>query len=326
MIWTAELDDDLRRLYSAVPNAELARQFGVTPAAIRNRAWRLEITGDRSWSEEDIRILSEAYRTALTSEELNIRGMALDFSRSYNAVVTKAGKMGLTNLKRKGVIAPRVKVRKTKNDEELRALQSANARERIARNGHPRGMAGKRHSDDTKAWLAVTSKRWNSTRTEEQKAAVKLKALKTKVDRYGTVAPNISRGSWMAGWREIGGKRNFYRSRWEANYARYLQWLKDRGDISDWQHEPETFWFEKIKRGVRSYLPDFRVWENDGTTKLHEVKGWMDKRSKTCLNRMRIYHPKESVIVIRQKQYYEIYNKLGRLLPGWEWSARDDRS
>jgi hypothetical protein len=152
-----------------------------------------------------------------------------------------------------------------------------------------------------------------------------MRAMRTKVARHGSIAPNVSHGNWKAGWREIGGKRNYYRSRWEANYARYLEWLKSRGEIVDWQHEPETFWFDAIKRGVRSYLPDFRVWEKDGSTPLHEVKGWMDARSKTTLKRMAKYHPSETIILIRERAYNDIARKIGPMIQDWgnlkpEWA------
>ena len=39
-----------------------------------------------------------------------------------------------------------------------------------------------------------------------------------------------------AGWREIGDKRCYFKSAWEANYARYLQWLKENGRIIDWEY------------------------------------------------------------------------------------------
>ena len=41
-----------------------------------------------------------------------------------------------------------------------------------------------------------------------------------------------------------------------------LEWLKKNKQIKKWEHEPETFWFEGIMRGCRSYLPDFRVTEH----------------------------------------------------------------
>ncbi len=119
-------------------------------------------------------------------------------------------------------------------------------------------------------------------------------------------------------WVEVGGKRAYCRSSWEANYARYLEWMKVRNEISDWLHEPETFWFEKIRRGVRSYLPDFKVVLTDGTIEWHEVKGWMDAKSKTKLRRMKKYYPSETVIVRDQKWFKANSPILSQLVDGWE--------
>lgn len=137
------------------------------------------------------------------------------------------------------------------------------------------------------------------------------KVIGTPFDRPGPVV-------WKAAWRTIGGQRIYARSKWEANYARYLDWLQQRGDIAKWEHEPQTFWFEKIKRGVRSYLPDFRVTENSGAIVYHEVKGYMDARSKTKINRMRIYHPSVRLIVIDSKGYAAIKRTMAPVIKDWE--------
>lgn len=123
---------------------------------------------------------------------------------------------------------------------------------------------------------------------------------------------------WHAGWRVIGGKRSYYRSRWEANYARYLEFLKRSGVILEWRHEPKTFWFDGIRRGVCSYLPDFEVSYPDGRTAYHEVKGYFDPRSRTKLKRMAKYHPDVEVRVIARREYADIRRKASALLPGWE--------
>ena len=119
-------------------------------------------------------------------------------------------------------------------------------------------------------------------------------------------------------WRNIGGKRIFARSAWEANYARYLEFLKQNGNIQDWEHEPDTFWFEKIKRGVRSYLPDFKVTELDGSIVYYEVKGYMDARSKTKINRMKKYYPRVALRVIDSKSYTALAKQISGLIPDWE--------
>ena len=110
----------------------------------------------------------------------------------------------------------------------------------------------------------------------------------------------------------------YFRSSWEANYARYLNFLQAKGLIVKWEYESETFWFEKIRRGVRSYTPDFKVWETEEKVYRVEVKGWMDARSKTKIKRMAKYHPTVELRVVDKKQYQEIAKTLGAAIPHWE--------
>lgn len=121
-----------------------------------------------------------------------------------------------------------------------------------------------------------------------------------------------------AGWREIAGKRIYARSKWEANYARYLQFQIEQGWIKEWQHEPKTFWFEEIKRGVRSYLPDFLALQPDGKHYWVEVKGYMDDRSKTKLARFKRYYPDEHLIVISGPWFAKNNRNLKMLIEDWE--------
>jgi len=119
-----------------------------------------------------------------------------------------------------------------------------------------------------------------------------------------------------AGWREIGDKRCYFKSAWEANYARYLQWLKENGRIIDWEYEPQDFWFKEIKRGVRSYKPDFKV-SHETYHYWVEVKGYYDSKSLTKIKRFRKYYPKEILTVI-DKEWFAQYGKIYSFIPGWE--------
>ena len=110
----------------------------------------------------------------------------------------------------------------------------------------------------------------------------------------------------------------YFRSSWEANWARYLNFLIKHGEIKSWEFEPKTFWFEKIKRGVRSYCPDFMITRNDGTQFFQEVKGYMDARSATKLKRMKKYHPEWEVELIDKVRYGAIKRQLSKILSGWE--------
>ena len=72
--------------------------------------------------------------------------------------------------------------------------------------------------------------------------------------------------------------------------------------------------FEAIRRGVRSYCPDFRITKNNGAVEFHEVKGYMDSKSNTKIKRMAKYYPDVKLIVVDQASYKDIRNKLGKVL------------
>jgi hypothetical protein len=111
----------------------------------------------------------------------------------------------------------------------------------------------------------------------------------------------------------------YVRSGAEANYARYLRFLHAHGAIVSWEYEPKTFVFEGITRGIRFYTPDFRVVPEQGVHEWHEVKGWMDPKSKTRLARMRKYYPKERVILIDEAWFKDITRQgIPALIPHWE--------
>lgn len=119
------------------------------------------------------------------------------------------------------------------------------------------------------------------------------------------------------GRREDLGNR-YFRSSWEANWARYLNWLIQIGEIRSWEYEIDTFEFSRIKRGNRTYTPDFKITNSNGSTEYHEVKGYMDKSSKTKLDRMARYYPNIRVILIDEPAYKAIASQFKRSLPGWE--------
>ena len=124
------------------------------------------------------------------------------------------------------------------------------------------------------------------------------------------------------GFREIGGRQIYFRSRWEANVARYYEWLKSRGELAAWAYEPreDEFWFP-IRRGTRSYLPDFKLTSTDGTSVYVEVKGWRDPKSALKLRRMKRYHPHITVVVIGKAEYGRLARQIAGIVPGWEVSA-----
>jgi len=105
------------------------------------------------------------------------------------------------------------------------------------------------------------------------------------------------------GWRHIGGSRIYFRSGWEVKVAMYFQMLQEGLQIAKWEYEPQTFWFLEIKRGCRSYKPDFKVTELDGSHYWVEVKGYLDAKSKTKIKRFHKYYPNEKLIILDKEWF-----------------------
>lgn len=113
----------------------------------------------------------------------------------------------------------------------------------------------------------------------------------------------------------------YFRSSWEANYARYLNWLIQQGEILFWEYEVDTFQFP-VKRGNMTYLPDFKITNKDNTIEYHEVKGYMDKDSATKLKRMAKYYPDVKLVLIDRDIYSKLRIDLCHLIPNWEEAKR----
>lgn len=90
--------------------------------------------------------------------------------------------------------------------------------------------------------------------------------------------------------KSIIGKRKdldgqFCRSKWEADYCRYLKYKGIR-----YHYEPNTFVFKGVKRGTLSYLPDLYLPDTD---EYIEVKGQLTPQGKTAIRRFKKFFPDE---------------------------------
>ncbi len=138
------------------------------------------------------------------------------------------------------------------------------------------------------------------------------------------------------GYRE--DLKQYFRSTWEANIARYYKYI---GEF--YIYEYKEFEFKTIKRGQRYYKPDFYLPVSDSWV---EVKGFLGSPDKTKLKRFKKYYPEEFVklkFIIPDKysrskangemikflcddlgidfekiMSYEEIEKYGKLIPGWE--------
>lgn len=206
-----------------------------------------------------------------------------------------------------------------KHPYETRVRQAESMRKRLKEKGHPRGALGMKHSESAKKAMSARRKALGGlAMTHVQRHGMSEKHVMAMAkSKRATARPTNAYSRAKRGKRDDLGDI-FWRSSWEANYARYLNLLVARGVIATWAFEADTFWFTGIKRGVMSYLPDFRVTRPDGSVHYVEVKGWMDAKSKTKIKRMAKYHPSVELEVVAAKQYREIERKLSGVIPNWE--------
>lgn len=296
-------NQQITEAYSRLHNIwKVADELGMCGQSVHERLVRIGIKRENPrWTQDENFFLKEHYSNYLLDGKL--QKLADEMGRTKQFICRKAKSLGLTDISRPhSLIAtykPHVPDWNTKP--------------------HPRGMKGKKHTPETKFLLSNISTERNKIINAEpgRRESISKKQVMTKMERGNLINPR-QKQTWKAGWREIGGKRKYFRSRWEANYARYLEFLKVQKQIKDWEHESKVFWFEGIKRGCVSFLPDFEITELNNTLSYHEVKGWMDDRSKTKLRRMKIYYPDVILKVIDAQWFKRNSRNLTSIIYGWE--------
>lgn len=112
-----------------------------------------------------------------------------------------------------------------------------------------------------------------------------------------------------AGKREDLGDQ-YFRSRWEANYARILE-LKQ----VQYQFEPKIFWLTRSDGSEVSYTPDFYLVKEDMYV---EVKGyWMDD-AKEKFDLFRQQYPEIRIDVLDSKYYRVLEKQFKDQIEEWE--------
>ena len=210
----------------------------------------------------------DAIRTFYTTtpdRDWDLSKLATTMGRSRQVICREAKSLGLT--------------RKGRRSESHQQALNKSLEGKWSRAPHPKGMAGKSHTLETREVVGAASRlNWATWKTfgtgpmaaEHLEAQSKRQSLAMS-KRDGSTTYTRSKG----GRREDLGE-TYFRSSWEANYARYLNLLIKLGAITAWEYEPLTFWFDGVRRGTNSYRPDFRIHhKNDDRPEYIEIKGWV---------------------------------------------------
>jgi len=97
-------------------------------------------------------------------------------------------------------------------------------------------------------------------------------------------------------WEDRRGRAWVFKSRWELAYAK---WLDDQD--YEWDYEPCKFGLSKCS----CYTPDFAVRVN-GNIEYHEVKGWLDERTKERLMEFVEMYPEKTLKIMGPKQMVDL--------------------
>lgn len=280
---------------------------GFSGQAIHTTLRKLDLIQYPNFSEAEIEEIKIEYSKDI--KDFSLLELSKRLGRDKTGICAIAKTLGLTtkeHIKQSG-------------SEKLKAI---NVPGRWSKGNHPKGMLGKTHTEQTKQKMSEKSKENAASLTEEEAKQIKNKMVKTKMQKYGTAAPGFA-NSINAYSRTKKGKREdlgetYFRSSWEANYARYLNLLIENKTILKWEFEPDTFIFSEVTRGPKSYLPDFKVWLLDNTIEYHEIKGWMDAKSKSKIKKMIKYYPNISLVLIDSKKYKAIEKQYKTSIVNWE--------
>lgn len=286
---------------------DLANKLNKTEGSIRNKAYKLGITKrDKYYTKDEIEYLKNNY------DKYSMNDLAELLGRNESNIYRKMKQLGLKKTHREHN-SINLKKQHVYKEEEKQNI-SKKAKERIQLYGHPKGFVGHTHNKKSREKISKKNKEMWKTIDFSKLEKRKLKQRETKI-RNGTLNPMINRNNPYS--RTKGGKREdidnkYFRSSWEANLARYYNYLGIK-----WEYEPKTFIFTNITRGSVSYTPDFYLPEED---KWVEVKGWMDGKSKTKLSRFKNQYPKEykKLQLITKKEYDEIKRKVAPYIKNWE--------
>lgn len=276
---------------------KVANEFGMCGQNVWERLNKLGYTDKDKWTDEQLNTLRDYYSKDYT-EPLNIHELEKLFGRDKTNICRKAKEIGLTTN------------RNRKRTKEVVSAMSNRMIEWHKTHEHPRGAykIGK---------VTIVCKSCGKL-FDKFPASKQLYCSR----RCGS---NHKQSNGLQGYAIIGKRpdlnNQYFRSRWEANYARYINYLvSTEGLIKSWEYEPQTFNFDKVRTKPFCYTPDFRITYNDGTIEYHEVKGWDYSNGKKARQRFKKYFPALKLILRDKSWFKSILNHgIDKLIPNWEY-------
>lgn len=290
-------DEQLLESYARKGNIwKVADEFGMCGQSVWGRLKKLGIEDKDRWTTLQLKELIAAYSVGNT-EPINIDVLAAKTGKSKSNVCRKARELGL------------ITSRTRKKTTEVRQQMSLRTKKWLGENPHPKGA----YKTGKEIRVCPRCNRFFDVFPSSKQIYCGRNCGTNHSQSQG------NQGYAKSGKRsDLGGQ--YFRSRYEANYARYLNFIiQNDKSITRWEFEPETFEFKKIKKGTRFYTPDFKVYFSDGHLEYHEIKGWDYPKGRTARKRFAKYFSHLTLLLINSEWFRAIKKQgLNKLIPEWE--------
>lgn len=303
MKWTKEKIDLLTNLYKTKTDAEIMEIMSLTNGQLRGAKSRFGLNQKiKHFTDEEKKIIEDYYiNTDYTLFDLN--ELSKKIGRQKTSISRYAKKVGLTDIRRKHSdkqVQSQKEYMKNfyKTEDGIKFIEKAKSalKEYLAVNGHPRGMLGKHHTEETRNSLSISHIEYFENLSDEEKHNRAMKSVEGRI-RNGTIGTtNNAYSNCKGGFRE--DLNQYFRSSWEANIVRIFNYSNIK-----WKYECKRFLFNENNDGICSYQPDFYLPEYDLWI---EVKGWMDDKSIKRIELFKCEYPFEykKLVVIDENFYY----------------------
>ena len=296
-------DGQIIEAYDRLGNVwKVGLELGMSGQGVHKRLKKLGHEDKDKWTDEQLGILKTAYSAVGAEGPIRLDELAQRLGRHKSNICRKARKLGLTSKGRQKTL-------------ELGEQISLRLKTWMATHQHPRGA----FKGGKVIRICPTCGRFFDVfpRSPQKYCDGRCSRLKRQSEGH-------------QGYSKTGKRpdlnNQYFRSRWEANYARYLNLIMANDkDVVGWEYEVDTFEFRRIKRGTRFYTPDFKVHFADGHFEYHEVKGWKHPKGETALKRFTKYFPEHKLIII-EEDWFQAANRQGlpALVIGWEKPSRNN--
>src|SRR5882724_3203575 len=192
-----------------------AKELGLCGQSIHERLVRINKNNHRNiLTKEEKDLIESVYVSGILRGNRKLKELSLKINRTIPLIVRYAKSKGIT-------------MRSCSFTEEKKRENGERTKRYILEHGHPKGFLGRKHTIEAKRKQGLSGvKMWadknHKVNSKEHRHMLSDRQSKLMIERAKKSPQSIYSNAFHA-WREFPkGKKYFFRSKWEINYAYYL--------------------------------------------------------------------------------------------------------